>query len=87
MCLKMVSACSMFSFKPEKLFSSSILYERVSDGFTNSFLLTFFLSGACVLFMIDVEDDENSYEALRKAMKEYLVTMREYYKAVRFCTI
>lgn len=30
----------------------------------------------------DDEDDENSYEVLRKAVKEYWILMREYYKAV-----
>ncbi|XP_024951695.1 putative nuclear RNA export factor SDE5 isoform X6 [Citrus sinensis] len=29
----------------------------------------------------DDEDDENSYEVLRKAVKEYWILMREYYKA------
>ncbi len=29
------------------------------------------------------EDDENSYEVLRKAVKEYWITMKEYYQAVR----
>ena len=29
------------------------------------------------------EDDENSYEVLRKAVKEYWIMMKEYYQAVR----
>lgn len=29
-------------------------------------------------------DDDNSYEVLRKSVKEYWITMKEYYKAVRF---
>lgn len=32
--------------------------------------------------ILDDEDDENSYEVLRKAVKEYWILMREYYKAV-----
>ncbi|KAH9802758.1 putative nuclear RNA export factor SDE5 [Citrus sinensis] len=32
----------------------------------------------------DDEDDENSYEVLRKAVKEYWILMREYYKAGHF---
>lgn len=32
--------------------------------------------------ILDDEDDENSYEVLRKAVKEYWISMREYYKAV-----
>ena len=27
-------------------------------------------------------DDENSYDVLRQAVKEYWITMKEYYKAV-----
>ena len=30
------------------------------------------------------EDDENSYEVLRKAVKEYWIMMKEYYQAVRY---
>lgn len=32
--------------------------------------------------ILDDEDDENSYELLHKAVKEYWISMREYYKAV-----
>lgn len=32
--------------------------------------------------ILDDENDENSYEALRKSVKEYWITRREYYKAV-----
>lgn len=37
---------------------------------------------ACLLATED-EGDENSFESLREAMKEYWTTMKEYYKAVR----
>lgn len=34
------------------------------------------------ILLLDDEDDEESYEVLRKAVKEYWTTMKEYYKAV-----
>lgn len=45
------------------------------------------LSGTCISSMDKDEDDDNSYEVLRTAVKEYWNTMREYYKAVSFLII
>lgn len=41
-------------------------------------------SSIIVPLQIEEGGDENSYEVLRKAVKEYWTTTKEYYKAVRY---
>lgn len=44
-------------------------------------------SDPCKCCLLDNEADEESYDELRKAVTENWVTMKEYYKAVSFCSI
>jgi hypothetical protein len=37
-----------------------------------------------IFLLVEAEGDENSYEVLRKAVKEYWITKKEFYKAVSF---
>ena len=45
-------------------------------------LPVFFLSGFSQSLLSKYVDNEDSYQALRKAVREYRATMNEYYKAV-----